>query len=150
MAGPPAYPVCMDLPELPPESALTHTFELHTRWSDEDNQKVLNNAVYMTLFEEARLRYFAGLGLVDDGRFPFLLAQAHLRFVRPGKGGAVVSVRMATTRLGNSSFEQVYRVAGPGGEVWCEGGALLVCYDPQTGASKPMAPEFRRLLESPS
>ena len=147
MAGALAYLEWMDLPDLPADSALTHGFELHTRWSDEDNQKVLNNAVYLTLFEEARLRYFSSLGLVDDGRFPFLLAQTHLKFLRPGKGGVPVTVRMGTTRLGNSSFEQAYRIAGPGGEVWCEGGALLVCYDPQTGDSQPMAAEFRRLLE---
>ena len=33
-----------------------------TRWCDEDNQNVLNNAVYMTLLEEARVAYFLQLG----------------------------------------------------------------------------------------
>jgi acyl-CoA thioester hydrolase len=120
---------------------------LRTRWSDEDNQRVLNNAVYMTLCEEARQAYFSRLGLMDRNQFPFLLAQANVRFVAPGRGAADVEVELATVQLGKSSFQQAYRVrAAPGGQVWCECEALLVCYDPATGASAPMREEFRRAI----
>ena len=54
-----------------------------TRWSDEDNQNVLNNAVYMTLLEEGRHAYFERLGLLELNHFPFVLAQTNIRFVAP-------------------------------------------------------------------
>lgn len=33
-------------------------YKTRTLWKDEDAQRVLNNATYLTLFEEARLAYF--------------------------------------------------------------------------------------------
>jgi acyl-CoA thioester hydrolase len=134
----------MNPPQVP--ETLGTTVGLRTRWSDEDNQSVLNNAVYLTLFEEGRLAYFTELGLMDGRRFPFLLAQTNVRFVKAGHGGAEVSLEMGTLELGRSSFVQAYRLRGPDGEVWAEAEALLVCYDPQTGRSRPMAPEFRAAI----
>ncbi|HRV82719.1 MAG: acyl-CoA thioesterase [Planctomycetes bacterium] len=137
----------MELPQVPPDASLPFACELFTRWSDEDNQGVLNNAIYLTLFEEGRHRYFLGLGLLDSAQFPFLLAQTHLKFLAPGRGGCAVRLTMGTTRIGTSSFEQAYRIHGPDGTVWCEGEALLVCYDPRTGKSRAMDPDFRACLE---
>lgn len=137
----------LDLPTFPTLGALPFVCELPTRWSDEDTQGVLNNAVYLTLFEEARARFFFGLGILPKGTFPFLLGQTYVRFLSPGRGGESVTVRLATTRIGTSSFEQIYRVVGPDGTIWCEGGALLVCYDPHGGGSRPMDPGFRARLE---
>ncbi len=120
---------------------------VRTRWSDEDNQDVLNNAVYLTLLEEARHAYFSRLGLLEGSRFPFLLGQCNLRFLAAGRGGAEVEVDIVTTHLGTSSFRQAYRVrAVSGGAVWAEAEALLVCYDAETGRSAPMQPAFRAAL----
>ena len=136
----------MQAPQVPDSSRLQFRVRARTRWSDEDNQGVLNNAVYLTLFEEARHAYFGSLGLLSENRFPFLLSQTHVRFLRPGRGGEEVEIELATTRLGNSSFEQAYRVRSLQGETWAEAAALLVTYDPQSGASRPMAPEFRAAI----
>ena len=131
-------------PEVPDEPQFTA--RLRTRWSDEDNQAVLNNAVYMTLFEEARHAFGVATGMLADNRFPFLLAQTNVRFLRPGRGGAPVSVELSTTHIGTSSFHQAYRVRGADGETWVEAEAALVCYDPETGASRPMDEAFRSAL----
>ncbi len=134
----------LQTPEVPPSAAMRFTARAHTRWSDEDNQCVLNNAVYMTLLEEARHAYFGALGLIEKNQFPFLLAQTNIRFLRPGRGGVDVEIELRTMRLGNSSFEQAYRVRSlDGREVWAEARALLVSYDPVTGASRPMEAKFR-------
>lgn len=129
---------------VPDSSKLRFRRRVHTRWSDEDNQNVLNNAVYMTLFEEARLGWARELGLLAGNHFPFLLAETHVRFVAPGKGGVEVEVELGTTRLGSSSFEQAYRVRELAtGAVWAEARARLVCYDPTTKKSRPMDAQFR-------
>ncbi len=134
----------MNNPEVPPSSEMRFTMRARTRWSDEDKQGVLNNAVYLTLLEEARLAYFGALDLLEENRFPFLLAQTQIRFLRPGRGGEEVEIEVRTLKLGNSSFEQAYRVrALPGREVWAEARALLVHYDPANAASRPMPARFR-------
>jgi len=123
---------------------MRYRVRVRTRWSDEDNQSVLNNAVHNTLLEEARYAYFSELGLLKDNRFPFLLLQMNIRFLAPGEGGCEAIVELATTRLGTKSFTQVYRIrALEGSEVWCEAEAILVAYDEETGASRPMTDEFR-------
>ena len=134
----------MHQPQVPTPERLRFRVRLKTRWSDEDNQHVLNNAVYLTLCEEARHAYFSKLGLLSSNQFAFLLAQANVRFMAPGRGGEEVEVEMATLHLGRTSFSQAYRVrAAAGARTWCECEALLVCIDPHTGKSTPMAADFR-------
>lgn len=139
----------MQAPLVPPTAALPFRARLWTRWSDEDNQRVLNNAVYATLLEEGRHRCFGALGLLDANQFTFLLLQSNLRFLRPGRGGVEVEIALGTSRIGTSSFEQVYRIAEvASGEVWCEAEALLVCWDPAGRASRAMDARFRAGLEA--
>ncbi len=137
----------MHTPQVPDSALIRFRARLRTRWSDEDVQGVLNNAVHLTLLEEARHAYFGRLGLLEHNRFPYLLAQCNLRFLAPGRGPSDVEIETATVELGTSSFRQAYRVREvPGGKVWAEAEALLVCYDAQTGHSRPMEPHFRRAL----
>ena len=67
------------------------TARVRTRWSDEDNQGVLNNAVYLSLLEEARYQYCDHLGLIEPGNhFSFVLARTDIVFLAPGRGPAGV------------------------------------------------------------
>lgn len=136
----------MDTPQIPEFPHFVH--ETVTRWSDDDRQGVLNNAVYMTLFEEARLGFSRMTECLDDGNFPFLLAQTNVRFLRPGRGGLTVRVEVSTTNVGKSSFKQAYRVRAGNGDVWAEAEAVLVCYDPKTMDSCPIPGELREALEA--
>ena len=136
----------MQVPEVPESSALRYRVERRTRWCDEDRFGVLNNAIYMTLFEEARLAYFEQLGVIEDGQFPFLLAQTNVRFLAPGRGGQRVTLEMATKTLGTKSIVQVYRVRGQDGTAWCEAEALLVTVDVKTLQTKPMASALRAAI----
>ena len=50
----------MHVPQVPESSRIRFRTRSHTRWSDEDNQNVVNNAVYMTL----------KIGVITDGMLP--------------------------------------------------------------------------------
>jgi acyl-CoA thioester hydrolase len=137
----------MERPRIPADEQFRFRVRLRTRWCDEDNQSVLNNAVYLTLFEEARLAYFTQLGLLRENRFPFLLAQTNVVFVAPGRGGAEVELAARTTELGTTSFTQCYRVRdAASGALWAEAEARLVLYEPANGAKRALPPEFRRAI----
>jgi acyl-CoA thioester hydrolase len=138
----------METPDVPPAGRMRFRVRLRTRWSDEDTQGVLNNAVYLTLLEEARFAYFSGLGQLAENRFPFVLAQTNLLHVAPGRGGREVEVELATTDLGTTSFRQAYRVRdAASGAIWCEAEARLVCVDPSNGRKAPMSEALRRAIE---
>jgi acyl-CoA thioester hydrolase len=134
----------VETPRVPPSAEIAFRVRLRTRWSDEDTQHVLNNAVYSTLLEEARFAYFGELGLLDDNVFPFLLAQTNAVFLAPGRGGREVEVEVATTHVGETSCTQAYRVRDvESGTVLCEAEARLVGYDGKTGKKKPLGDALR-------
>lgn len=137
----------MEVLRVPDSKDLPFHARIWTRWCDEDNQNVLNNAVYMTLFEEARHRYFGGLGILEANQFPFLLAQTNVRFVAPGKGGVEVIVELGTTHVGTTSMVQFYRVReASSGAVWAEAEALLVGWDGEKRAKAPWSSAFRAAI----
>ncbi len=80
------------------------------RWVDVDSEGVVNNAVYLSLMEEARFQYFDHLGLLQERRVPFLLAEATVTFLRPGRIGMKTEVAVRTRSLGTSSFQMDYEV----------------------------------------
>lgn len=135
----------MQAPELPPETEFRYSMIASTRWSDEDMQGVLNNAVYASLCEEARFAYFEHLGLLGaDRHFPFVLLQSNLRFLSPGHGPARARVWLRTVHLGTRSFRQVYRMEdAASGQVWCEAEAVLVGWDAKTRGSTPLSESFK-------
>jgi acyl-CoA thioester hydrolase len=100
------------------------------RWSDADLQGVVNNAVFLTLFEQARYDYFTRLGLLRGQSFPFLLGSTNVRFVRPARVGMEVEIETRVVRLGTKSFDMAYRVAHDG-QTLADGGATLVWVDEQ-------------------
>ena len=138
----------MEMPKVPASESMRFRAQLRTRWSDEDNQCVLNNAVYSTLLEETRYAYFTHLGLLAENHFPFLLAQTNIVFRAPGRGGAEIEAEVATVHLGTSSFTQAYRLRDLArGIVWCEAESRLVAWDNTRAEKMPrMPPAFRARL----
>lgn len=133
----------MENPRVPESRSIRFRVTLRTRWSDEDNQSILNNAVFLTLFEEARLRYFGDLGLMQGAMFPFVLAQTNVLFLAPGRGGVEVVVEAKTVLLGKSSFVQAYRVFDNAGVILCEAEARLVAWDNVAHTKGSMSDTFR-------
>lgn len=138
----------MESPSVPASEALRFRVELATRWSDEDNQSMVNNAVYMTLLEETRHAYFSALDLLSGNKFPFVLAQTNILFVAPTSGGTRVEVEASTVHVGTKSFTQAYRVRElPSRRIVCEAVARLVAWDEARRSSTAMGDEFRARIE---
>lgn len=99
--------------------------ELQTRTSDEDNQGILNHAVYTTLMEEARLRY---LKACDTDALPLIQHSCNIRYQSPGEGNCTCTVSVRTLHLGKTSLMQCYRIQGPDGVVWVDCVQTLCTY----------------------
>ena len=102
--------------------------EVPLRWVDVDSAGVVNNAVYLSLVEQARFAYFSQLGLLDDHRVPFVLAEANVEFLRPGRLGMQLSVAARTGRIGDKSLHMDYEVRA-GDEVLAKVRCALVFVD---------------------
>ena len=111
------------------------------RWKDIDAAGVLNNAVYLTFLEQARLHYFRDLELCREDQFPFLLGETRIRYHAPARVGDELVVRARTSRLGNKSFEMDYEVCR-GAETLASAGATLVWVDEDL-RSMPVPEEVR-------
>lgn len=84
--------------------------EVPLRWVDVDSAGIVNNACYLSLMEQARYLYFQHLGLLADGKVPFVLAETTVKFLRPGRLGMKVEVATSVRELGTSSFRMDYEV----------------------------------------
>jgi acyl-CoA thioesterase FadM len=91
---------------------------------------VVNNAVFLTLFEQARFGYFHALGVMSGETFPFVLGSTAARFESPGRSGMRVLIAARVVRLGNKSLDMDYVVRSEGATL-ATGAATLVWVDSQ-------------------
>lgn len=118
--------------------------EVPLRWVDVDSAGVVNNAVYLSLIEQARYAYFSHLGLMNVDDVPFVLAEATLQFVKSGRLGMAVKVAVGTTKLGTTSFHMNYEVRA-GEEVLCKAKAALVFVNEELQPT-PLPEVFRDIV----
>jgi acyl-CoA thioester hydrolase len=118
--------------------------EVPLRWADVDSAGIVNNAAFLSLIEQARYLYFEHLGLLPDHRVPFVLAEARVKFLRPGRLGMKTQVSARTSSLGTSSFQMEYEVRAED-DVLAAGQAVLVFVDAAM-RSRPIPDEVRAAI----
>jgi acyl-CoA thioester hydrolase len=121
--------------------SITHT----VTFRDLDVLGHVNNAVYFTWFETARVRYMANLlGLGDPATVPIILAETGCRFHAPGQWGDTVEVGCGISRFGGKSFDMIYRVATASDRLLATGTSVLVYYDYASQRSIAVPDDFRQ------
>lgn len=116
------------------------------RFSDLDTAGVVNNAVYATYLEEARVAFLRDrLGEPSFEETPFFVASLEIDYHRPIRVLDPVDVTVAVTDVGESSFTFAYEVRADDAVV-AEAETVQVAVDAETGASKPIPDEWRERL----
>ena len=85
---------------------------LTVRFRDLDVLNHVNNAVYLTYLEEARLAFAAEMG-IDWSRFHeqgFVLARCEIDYRHPAVLGDTLNIELSVGEVGRSSFEFIYRI----------------------------------------
>jgi acyl-CoA thioester hydrolase len=120
------------------------------RFRDLDAFGHVNNAVYFTFMEMARVAYFTHIGLLKSGEFPspfFIIAEATCQFKAPIDMQTALIVQVRVSRLGNSSFDMEYRfVDEVSGAVLATGRTVQVTFDYATNRSVPLPDEWRAAI----
>jgi acyl-CoA thioester hydrolase len=140
------------------QDAPLYTARLPVRWSDMDELGHVNNAVYFTYFEQARLEYLRAL--TDDAEWPGapetgpVLVAIEASFQRPVFHPATVLVHVLgpneAVEPGRTSFPLVSTLTVKGDEetVYAEARATLVWIDRATNEPMPLPDVLRRQFAS--
>jgi acyl-CoA thioester hydrolase len=119
------------------------------RFRDLDAFGHVNNAVYFTYMEMARVEYFKQLGLLT-AEFPspfFIIAEANCQFKAPILMTTVLRIRVRVNRLGNSSFDMVYELADETtGQVLAVGRTVQVMFDYAVRRAVPLPARWRQAM----
>lgn len=132
-------------------STILSQLDIDVRWRDLDANQHVNNAMYLSYLEEARVVWLNQI--IPDwqatGGVP-VLAAVQLDFRRPIGYPARVRVRQQLNRLGRSSLTlgSLLLDAMDESRVYAEGEVVLVWANPLLGTAMPLPDALRVACES--
>jgi len=116
------------------------------RFRDVDAMGHVNNAVFLTYLEDARIAFLRPLGAdVPE----MILARAEIDFRAPLAEGDDLEIGVRPLSVGNKSFELGYEVR-VGDRVAAEAKTVIVSYDYASGRSVPVPESWREKLAVPA
>lgn len=126
-----------------------HPIEI--RYGDLDPQGHVNNAKYLTYFEQARVYYLIQLGLFTrDQSFMdigVIIADIHITYHAPVRYEDKVKIGVRTSRIGTKSLTFEQNVVRDGtGEVLAAGTVVLVAFDYRGHKTIPVPEEWRKII----
>jgi acyl-CoA thioester hydrolase len=132
-----------------PDFKFFHPTEV--RYGDLDPQGHVNNAKFLTYFEQARIYYLVQLGLFSkDQSFMevgVIIADIHITYHATTHYGDPIKVGVRTTKIGNKSFTTEQSVVNADtGEVMASGTVVLVTFDYEGLKPIPVPDEWRRKI----
>ena len=128
-----------------------HRTTLQVRFRDIDAFGHVNNAVFFSYVELARIRYLLDVLRPDQpfDRLPLILARVELDYRSPIQFGDEVVVDTRVDRVGRASFAMSHRMtAAPDGRLVGDVQTVLVTYDYATARPIPVPDTWRDRLAS--
>ncbi|HET7645853.1 MAG TPA: thioesterase family protein [Candidatus Limnocylindria bacterium] len=127
--------------------AYRHRTSLQVRFGDTDAFGHVNNAVFFSYVELARIRYLLDVlkPAQPFDRMPLILARVELDFRSPIFFGDEVRVETRVDRIGRSSFDMRHRMtAGDDDRLVGDVHTVLVTYDYTASRPIPVPDDWRR------
>lgn len=122
-------------------SALLIDCTIALRWRDLDAYNHVNNSVFLTLLEQARIHWFESLGGPWRTRESEpLLASVTVNYRRPIPYPETLRIRLHAERCGRSSLTIGHMIGAAANEdtVYADGHAVLVWVAPDSGRPIPL------------
>lgn len=135
--------------QLPDTSLFAFNSAIHIRWADIDALQHVNNAVYLSYFEQARIDYFREVVKWDWDALGMILASNTIHYLAPLFPRDKAQIRMRTSRLGSKSFEMEYLVekeTKEGPKIITFASAVLVAYDYRNDQTVPLPEAYRQAI----
>lgn len=126
-----------------------HRTTLQVRFRDTDAFGHVNNAVFASYSELARVRYLIDVLEPAEpfNETPLILARIAIDFRSPIEFGEEVVVETRVDRIGTTSFDMSHRmVAGPEGRLVADIDTVLVTYDYANRRPMPVPDDWRERM----
>jgi acyl-CoA thioester hydrolase len=123
-----------------PRVSFVHTETV--RFRDLDSMGHMNNAVYATFLEQARLAFLSQHGAHVQN---MILARLEIDFRSPVEFGETIEIAVTPTRIGTKSFDLEY-VLRADERVVAEAKTVLVAYDYAEARSVEIPDEWKERL----
>ncbi len=126
--------------------------DVPVRFSDMDALGHVNNAAYISYFEEGRVHYLHNLfdfPKDDASALGIIVLDMHCNYRSPAYYGEVLRVHTRVTWLKNKSLEMTYLITDVAdGRRVAEGSSVLVAYDYSARKTTEIPAEFREMISS--
>ena len=123
--------------------------ERDVEFRDVDSAGHVNNAVYLTYLETARIAYLVEvLGAGFAYELSLILASITVDFRSPAHFPERLEIGTRVTRVGTKSFDVEHEIRGGDGRVVAEASSALVAYDYQANASMAVPEDWRTRLDA--
>jgi acyl-CoA thioester hydrolase len=132
---------------------MAHVFShpIEVRFRDCDPLGHVNNAVYLTYLEQARLFYWRslwGFGIDAPAANPgVIMARAEIDYRRPAKYGDILDVRIDVAAIGRTSFTYDYEILDQRGQLIASARTVQVMYDYAAAAPVPIPDDIRQKMQ---
>jgi acyl-CoA thioester hydrolase len=109
----------------------------------------VNNAVYLTYIETARIRYLREvLGIESLEDLLVIVAKVHIDFRSRATLGETLEVRTRVSRIGTKSFDVDHEIQGPDGRLVARAETTLVTFDYRGDSTMPVPDLWRERIEA--
>jgi acyl-CoA thioester hydrolase len=134
-----------------------HRVSIEVRFADTDAMGHVNNAVYLTYCEMARIRYWTDVtgepvAAGHEGAESLILAEARITYRAPVFHTETVTVETRATHIGRSSFTLEHRLTAcpPGGapRLVATSDSVMVRFDYTAGRSAELDDRFIEAMET--
>ncbi len=132
----------------PRPGELRHRTTLQVRFGDTDAFGHVNNAVFASYLELARIRYLQEVLHPDRpfDRMPLILARLEIDYRSPIFFDEEIVVETGVTHVGRTSFGMRHRMATADGRLVGESSSILVAYDYDAACPMPVPDAWREQL----
>ena len=108
----------------------------------------VNNAVYLTYLENARVTYMRDvLGVESLSNLLVIVASIQIDFRSRASLGEVLEIGSRVSRVGGKSFELDHEIRGPGGRLVAEAHTVLVAFDYEQDGAMDVPAQWRDRIE---
>ncbi len=119
-------------------------------WNEMDAFQHMNNVVYFSYFEDARIRYLYQVGwfaLMEQQRVGPIVASTHARFRLPVKYPDTIHIGARIVTLAEDRVTFEHRIVSEQHNAMAtEGQAVVVCFDYAKNAKCPLPTELRATI----
>ena len=131
------------------KSPYPYSISVEVSFRDLDAMNHVNNAVYLTYMETARIKYLVELfGAQSLHDLPVIMAEATCTFKSPAFFGERLTIGAGISRFGTKSFDMLYQVVAGDGRLVALAKTVQVMYDYTAAQTVAVPDSFKQKVRA--